>query len=105
MESKSSSALRKDGQSDATCVERAAVAAFCVFYLPVVEQDVRSPDLVCGETEVFHTGMFTLVPLEVVVEPALKRTQTRSQCGLQGGQEKTGTHGVEVRAFMYVIKN
>lgn len=42
--------------------------------LPVVEQDVRSPDLVRGETEVLHPGMFALVPLEVVVEPALRRT-------------------------------
>lgn len=55
--------------------------------LPVVEQDVRSPDLVRGETEVFHPGMFALVPLEVVVEPALKHTQTRTQCGLQGTGE------------------
>lgn len=43
-------------------------------FLPVVQQDVRSPDLVCGEAEVLHAGMFALVPLEVVVEPALRHT-------------------------------
>lgn len=46
--------------------------------LPVVEQDVWCPDLVCGEAEVFHSGMFALVPLEIVVEPALKHTNTET---------------------------
>lgn len=77
VESKSSSALRKDGRRDETGPS-APVRAACVF-LPVVEQNVRSPDLVGGETEVFHPGMLALVPLEVVVEPALKHTHTR--CG------------------------
>lgn len=60
--------------------------------LPVVEQNVRSPDLVCGETQVLHPRMFTLVPLEVVVEPALKHTQTRTQCGLQRAGEDWCSH-------------
>lgn len=60
--------------------------------LPVVEQNVRSPDLVCGETQVLHPRMFALVPLEVVVEPALKHTQTRTQCGLQRTGEDWCSH-------------
>lgn len=44
--------------------------------LPVVEQDVWRPHLICGEAEVFHSGVFTLVPLEIVVEPTLKRRDT-----------------------------
>ena len=39
--------------------------------LPVVEQDVWRPHLVCGEAEVFHSGVLALVPLEIVVEPTL----------------------------------
>lgn len=39
--------------------------------LPVVEQDVRRPDLIRGEAEVFHSWVFALVPLEVVVKPTL----------------------------------
>lgn len=46
--------------------------------LPVVEQDVWCPDLVRGEAEVFHSGMLALVPLEIVVEPALKHTDKES---------------------------
>lgn len=42
-----------------------------VHVLPVVEQDVWCPDLICGETEVFNSGVFTLVPLEVVIVPTL----------------------------------
>lgn len=51
-----------------------------IYVLPVVEQDVWSPHLVCGETEVFHSGMLALVPLKVVVEPALKDTDTDTVC-------------------------
>lgn len=40
--------------------------------LPVVEQDIWCPDLICGEAEVFDSGMFALVPLEIVIEPTLK---------------------------------
>ena len=39
--------------------------------LPVVEQDVWRPHLVCCEAEVFHSGVLALVPLEIVVEPTL----------------------------------
>lgn len=52
--------------------------AVCV--LPVVEQDVWCPDLVRGETEVFHSRMLALVPLEIVVEPALKHTDADKVC-------------------------
>lgn len=48
--------------------------------LPVVEQDVRGPDLVRGEAEVLHPGMFALVPLEIVVKPTLKRTEAHTAC-------------------------
>lgn len=44
--------------------------------LPVVEKDIWCPNLVCGEAEVFDSGMFALVPLEIVVEPTLKHTHT-----------------------------
>lgn len=84
MESKSSSALRKDARSDATRPEGAILDV-----LPVVEQDVRSPDLVCGETEVFHPGVLALVPLEVVVEPALKHKHTHGHSVDSRGQEET----------------
>lgn len=50
--------------------------------LPVVEEDVRRPDLICGEAEVFHSGMFTLVPLEIVVVPTLKHTDEDTVCRL-----------------------
>lgn len=49
----------------------------CVLVLPVVEEDVGCPDLICCEAEVFNSGVFALVPLEIVVEPALKHTQAQ----------------------------
>ena len=49
-----------------------------IHVLPVVEQDVWRPDLICGEAEVLNSGMFALVPLEIVVEPALKHTHTHT---------------------------
>ena len=81
MESKSSSALREDRRrSDAAGgpdTGGAPVRGF-VRVLPVVEQNVRRPHLLGGEAEVPHAGMLALVPLEVVVEPALQ-TQTQGQ--------------------------
>lgn len=58
----------------------------CIHALPVVEQDVWRPDLICGEAEVFNSRMFALVPLEIVVEPTLKHTHTHDLylSGLQG---------------------
>lgn len=74
VESKSSSALRKEAQSE---VRRGtAPRGRPRLLLPVVQQDVRGPDLVRGEAEVLHPGMLALVPLEVVVEPALRHTDT-----------------------------
>lgn len=74
VESKSSSALRKEAQREVA--RGKAPRGRPRLFLPVVEQDVRSPDLVRGETEVLHPGMLALVPLEVVVEPALRHTHT-----------------------------
>lgn len=44
-----------------------------VCVLPVVQQDVRCPYLVSGEAEVFNARVLGLIPLKVMVEPALKR--------------------------------
>lgn len=41
--------------------------------LPVVQQDVGCPHLVCGEAQVLHPRMFALVPLQVMVVPVLKQ--------------------------------
>lgn len=61
------------------CVYEGCVKVF-MRVLPVVEQDVWCPDLICGEAEVFHSRMFALVPLEIVVEPTLKHTDTDTVC-------------------------
>lgn len=73
VESKSSSALRMDRGEEVTSPADACrrVRGVRSGVLPVVEQDVRRPDLIRGEAEVFHPGVFALVPLEVVVKPGL----------------------------------
>ena len=86
VESKSSSALKKErgkgGTLDAVflsvcgvceCVLCVSVCAVCmnVGVLPVVEKDVWGPNLVCGKTQVFDARVFRLVPLEIMIEPAL----------------------------------
>lgn len=72
------------GGGDTTCWNIVCVYEVCVKVflrvLPVVEEDVWCPDLICGEAEVFHSRMFTLVPLEIVVEPTLKHTDTHTVC-------------------------
>lgn len=95
VESKSSSALRKDGQSDATCCKAKLWPV-----VPVVEQDVRSPDLVCGEPQVLHPGVLALVPLEVVVEPALKHTHRHGHSAGARGQETAGAPTTLVWALL-----
>lgn len=42
--------------------------------VPVVQKDVRCPDLVCSESEVFHAWVLRLIPLQVVVIPVLGKT-------------------------------
>ena len=84
VESKSSSALKKErgkgGTLDAVfssvcgvCVWCVSVCAVCmnVGVLPVVQKDVWGPNLVCGKTQVFYARVFRLVPLEIMIEPAL----------------------------------
>lgn len=44
--------------------------------LPVVEEDVWGPNLICGKAKIFHSRMFALVPLEIVVVPSLQHTNT-----------------------------
>lgn len=44
--------------------------------LPVVEEDVWGPDLIRGKAKIFHSRMFALVPLEIVVIPSLQHTNT-----------------------------
>lgn len=41
-------------------------------YIPIIQQDVRRPDLVCGKAKVFDTWVFRLVPLKVMIIPVLK---------------------------------
>lgn len=73
VESKSSSALRRDGggRQEVTSDVCRRAPGLHSGVLPVVEQDVRRPDLIRGEAEVFHSRVFALVPLEVVVKPTL----------------------------------
>lgn len=61
----------------------------CVRVLPVVEQDVWGPDLVCGEAEVFHPGVLALVPLEIMVEPTLQHTEAETVSPLDGTSSQT----------------
>jgi hypothetical protein len=40
--------------------------------LPVVEEDVWRPHLVSCEPKVFHSRVFSLVPLKIMIKPALE---------------------------------
>lgn len=54
---------------------------FFFYVIPVVEQDVGCPHLLGGEAKVLHAWMLALVPLEIVVEPALCGAETVSNRG------------------------
>lgn len=41
-------------------------------YIPIVEQDVWCPHLVCSEAKVFDTWVLRLVPLQIMIIPVLR---------------------------------